>query len=266
MTFFSIQNPGAKATDEPLTARLMTDDELENLKPAYMPDLHAQGLWTSLIAERLCEFCTHEDGSEVIPASFELYKVANGSFFIAPTWSFGSSARVHVTTTGDFSFKAPMVCAAITMNLVVLHELTQFKGDGDIADQRRDAMTDLNALLQYFADHASIMKMFDLELTRRATRDPVDLVERVMDAFLKGSDLSGAGPEAGDAITSVVWGHADDVIAEGVLTEIDDIVLEATRRASDEIDEIIEQDREDQDFDEDDEDEEVEEEEMETAP
>ena len=256
----TIPNPGAKATDQPLTARLMDDDELENLKPAYMPDLHAQGLWTSLIAERLCEFCTHEHGCEVIPISFELYKVANGGFFIAPTWSFRSSARVHVTTTGDFSFKAPMVCAAIAMNLVVLHELTKFKGDGDIAAQRRDARANFDALLDYFANNAPILNMFVLELTRRATRAPVDLVERVMDAFLKGSDLG-----AGDAITSVVWCYADDVIAEGVLTEIGDILLEVTRRVSNAIDKFVAQDREDQEL-EAGADEEVEEEEMETAP
>lgn len=85
---------------------------------------------------------------------------------------------------------------------------------------------------------------------------PQDLINLAMDAFLYNNDLGGASYQAGDEIAGLVWSYIEEVVEEGRLTEVIAIVDEASQRADEEIDEILEQDRIDQDeMDDDDEDE-----------
>lgn len=73
--------------------------------------------------------------------------------------------------------------------------------------------------------------------------------------YLYDNDLGGASPQAGDEIAGLVWSYIEDVVEEGRLTEVNAIVAEASQRADEEIDDILEQDRIDQDEMDDDEDE-----------
>lgn len=68
-----------------------------------------------------------------------------------------------------------------------------------------------------------------------------ELVERAMDAYLLNNDLGGASPQVGDQIAGLVWSYIEQVIEEGVLPEVDQIVEEASVRAQEEIDEMLEQ-------------------------
>lgn len=65
------------------------------------------------------------------------------------------------------------------------------------------------------------------------------LTEQAMDAYLLNSDLGGASPQVGDQIVGLVWSYIEQVVEEGVLEEVDQIVDEASARAQDEIDEML---------------------------
>lgn len=67
------------------------------------------------------------------------------------------------------------------------------------------------------------------------------LTEQAMDAYLLNNDLGGASPQVGDQIAGLVWSYIEQVVEERLLTEVDQIVDEASARAQDEIDEMLEQ-------------------------
>lgn len=68
-----------------------------------------------------------------------------------------------------------------------------------------------------------------------------ELVERAMDAYLFNNDLGGASPQVGDQIAGLVWSYIEQVIAEGVLADLDQIVEEASERAQEEIDQMLDE-------------------------
>lgn len=67
------------------------------------------------------------------------------------------------------------------------------------------------------------------------------LTEQAMNAYLANSDLGGASPQAGDQIAGLIWSYIEEVVEEGVIAELDQIVEEASVRAQDEIDGMLEQ-------------------------
>lgn len=67
------------------------------------------------------------------------------------------------------------------------------------------------------------------------------LVERALKVFLDNSSLGGANPATGDAIAGMVAAYIEQVVAEGQLTNVGDIIEEATDRADAEIDERLAQ-------------------------
>ena len=67
------------------------------------------------------------------------------------------------------------------------------------------------------------------------------LAERALDAFLANSHLGGANPATGDEIAGLVGAYIEQVVAEGKLTNVGEIVEEATERADAQIDEILAQ-------------------------
>lgn len=68
------------------------------------------------------------------------------------------------------------------------------------------------------------------------------LTEQAMDAYLANSDLGGASPQAGDHIAGLIWSYIEEVVEEGVIAEVDQIVEEAAFRSQEEVEEILEQD------------------------
>lgn len=65
------------------------------------------------------------------------------------------------------------------------------------------------------------------------------LIEQAMDAYLLNNDLGGASPRVGDQIAGLVWSYIEQVVEEGLLNEVDQIIGEASSRAQDEIDEML---------------------------
>lgn len=80
-----------------------------------------------------------------------------------------------------------------------------------------------------------------MDMTAKTRAQTYELVEQAMDAYLLNNDLGGASPQVGDQIAGLVWSYIEQVIEEGVLAEVDQIVEEASVRAQDEIDEMLEQ-------------------------
>lgn len=69
------------------------------------------------------------------------------------------------------------------------------------------------------------------------------LTDLAVDAFLANSSLGGADPATGDEIAGLVGAYIEQVVAEGQLTNVGDIIEEATDRAEAEIVEILDQAR-----------------------
>lgn len=65
------------------------------------------------------------------------------------------------------------------------------------------------------------------------------LTELAMDHYLFDNDLGGASPQVGDQIAGLVWSYIEQVIEEGVLADLDQIVEEASERAQEETDQML---------------------------
>lgn len=69
--------------------------------------------------------------------------------------------------------------------------------------------------------------------------DKQSLIEQAFSHFESHTDYGGAPPHITDIIAGLVWERIEGVVEEGVLTEIGDIVSEATDRSDKDVDEVL---------------------------
>lgn len=65
--------------------------------------------------------------------------------------------------------------------------------------------------------------------------DNADLIEQAFDRFNEFANYRGASPKVADIIAGIVWESIEEVVEEGQLTDLGDIVEEATSRCDEEV-------------------------------